>query len=109
MNNKYDREVGCVDVTMPESPAAVKLLLLLTGEEVLAEVIEHLGSDEVTLIRPMRVMVQSTSSDGDSRSSTIAFTDWMPLSESREIRVSRKMIGVITTPLDSLIESYTNG
>ena len=136
MNNKYDRELshqeyidagyemtadgfwvpadpaelaGCVDITIEGSEPAVKLLLLLNGEEIISEVVENLYSDTVKVINPLRVMVQATSSNGNERSSTIAFTDWMPLSQSREIEVNKSFIVSITDPIDTLVESYRNG
>lgn len=108
MNNDYDR--GCsLEVTITDPQPVVKLIMFLNGEEVIAEVIERTCGDLITLVNPLRVMVQSTSSDGEERSSTIAFTDWMPLSENRSIDVRKSFIATITTPLDSIAKSYHNG
>ena len=115
MNNNYDREElhkvdsTTYEVLITEAEPAVKLVMFLNGEEVIAEVVEQMGSNSVKLIKPLRVLVQSTSSDGNERSSTVAFSDWMPLSEDREIEVSRGFIATITTPLESLVSSYQNG
>lgn len=108
MNNNYDRSES-FEVTITDPEPAVKLIMFLNGEEVIAEVIERTCGDTVTLVKPLKVMVQATSSDGNERSSTIAFSDWMPLSEDREIDVRRSFIATITTPLDSLVKSYQNG
>ena len=108
MNNSYDRGES-LEVTITDPQPAVKLIMFLNGEEVIAEVIERTCGEWITLVKPLKVMVQSTSSDGEERSSTVAFTDWMPLSEDREIDVRRSFIATITKPLDSISDSYQNG
>ena len=136
MNNKYDRdeapktydemvaagyemtgegvwmpreEAGSFEVLITEAEPAVKLVMFINGEEVIAEVQESFAGDTYTLINPLRVMVQSTSADGDERTSTVAFTDWMPLSDDRSITVNRSFVATITNPIESLIASYRNG
>ena len=119
MNNNYDREEsykthdelsgGSLSVTITDPEPAVKLIMFLNGEEVISTITENSYGSTITLSNPLKVMVQSTSSDGEDRSSTVAFTDWMPLSQDREIAVSKSFIATITTPLDSLVKSYQNG
>ena len=132
MNNKYDREEAPKSydemvadgyemtgdgfwvpgeeeniVITAESTSAVKLLLLQSGEEVLCTYTESMYTDKCFLGNPMSVIVQSTASDGgNERTSTVAFSDWMPLSEDRNIEVSRSFIVAVTTPIESLVESY---
>ena len=94
-------------VITDEPETAIKLLLLDSGEEVLCTFTESMYSSKCTLGNPMRVMLQSTTSDGgDERTSTVAFSDWMPLSADRNIEVSRSYIVAVTTPIESLVESY---
>lgn len=109
MNNDYDRGSNALEVTITDSRPAVKLIMFLNGEEVVAEVIERTCGEVITLVNPLKVMIQSTSSDGNERSSTIAFTDWMPLSEDREINVRKSFIATITKPLETIEKSYHNG
>ena len=132
MNNKYDRDDApkthdeMVDagyemtgdgfwipgneeniVITAEATSSVKLLLLQSGEEVLCTFTESMYTDKCFLGNPMSVMVQSTTSEGGGeRTSTVAFSDWMPLSEDRNIEVSRSYIVAVTTPIESLVESY---
>lgn len=99
-------EEGTVVVSGEDLQASVKLLLLLNGEQVLTQLIEHDYSDTYTLRDPREVRLQSTSSDGESVTSTIGYSDWFPLSKDREIKLTKSFVVSITSPLDSLLESY---
>lgn len=99
-------EEGVVVVSGEDLQASVKLLLLLNGEQVLTQLIEHDYSDTYTLRDPREVRLQSTSSDGESVTSTIGYSDWFPLSKDREIKLTKSFVVSITSPLDSLLESY---
>jgi len=113
MNNQYDRGEEApntlCEVDITEASPAVKLVMFINGEEVICELTESFDGTTYKLNKPLRVMVQATSSDGNERTSTIAFSDWMPLSEDRTITVNRSFIATITNPIESLITSYRNG
>jgi len=133
MNNKYDRdevpkthdemreagyemtgdgfwipgqEEGIIEVAAAELGDSVKLLLLLNGEQVITQLIETIGSDTYTLRDPREVRLQSSSSDGETVTSTIGYSDWFPLSADREIKLAKSFVVSITRPLDSLLDSY---
>ena len=99
-------EDDVVEVTGAELGATVKLLLLLNGEQVITQLIETMGSDTYTLRDPREVRLQSSSSDGDTVTSTIGYSDWFPLSADREIKLAKSYVVSVTRPLESLMESY---
>ena len=134
MNNKYDRDEvpktheemvqagyemtgdgfwvpkeeseGVIEVAPAELADSVKLLLLLNGEQVITQLIDTIGSDNYTLRDPREVRLQSSSSDGETVTSTIGYSDWFPLSADREIKLAKSFVVSITRPLDSLLDSY---
>lgn len=134
MNNKYDRDEapkthdemvqagyemtgdgfwipqeegeGVIEVAPAELADSVKLLLLLNGEQVITQLIDTIGSENYTLCDPREVRLQSSSSDGETVTSTIGYSDWFPLSADREIKLAKSFVVSITRPLDSLLESY---
>ena len=97
---------GIIEVSAAEIGDSVKLLLLLNGEQVITQLIETMGSDSYTLRDPREVRLQSTSSDGESVTSTIGYSDWFPLSADREIKLAKSYVVSVTRPLESLLESY---
>lgn len=98
MNNKYDRDM--------EKTANVKLLLLQSGEQVVADVEERIEGDLITLKEPRGIVLQSTKDDGDNVTSTISHGEWFPLSKEREISISLSYVVAIVEPLESLHNSY---
>lgn len=135
MNNKYDREPTHQEwrdagyemtadgfwmerehftddeiAMLSENPEPnIKLILLLSGETLLAEFVSYEGRlNTYTLRDPKITMVQSSSGDGETVQTTIAFSDWMPLSKTRDFDVSKSYIVNISDPLDSLVQSYIN-
>lgn len=81
----------------------VKLLLLKSGENVLANVTEQMYSDEVILHDPKLVTLELSASTIES---TIGYSDWQPLSKSRTLAVKREYIVSMMEPLDELGKSY---
>ena len=85
---------------------STKLLLLLSGEQVLAQVEENLNGDVITVIDPREVRLEGTTSDGESTTSSVAFSAWLPLSHSRRIDINKTYVVCMNTPIQSLVESY---
>lgn len=81
----------------------VKLLLLKSGENVLANVTEQMYSDEVILHDPKLVTLELSASTIES---TIGYSDWQPLSKSRTLAVKKEYIVSMMEPLDELGKSY---
>ena len=108
MNNDYDRDdiEETLEVVLTDASPAVGLFLLVTGESVISEYTTRMGDTSYTLIDPRSVMIESSGGDGDTTSTTVAYADWMPLSQDRTFSVSSRQVITISRPLDSLIESY---
>jgi len=100
------KEDGEIEMDIDETEPNVKILLLQSGEQLVADVGECLSSDTILLKDPRGVVLQSTSSDGQEISSTISYGIWFPLSESREIAISLNYIVAMEDPIQSLKQSY---
>ena len=119
MNNKYDREptydeMIAAGYTMSgegfwippegEERPHPKLLLLESGEQVITVLIEKF--DEYILDDPREVRIESTFTEEGSVTNSVAYSNWMPLSKSRRIRIKKDYVVSICDPMDSLSESY---
>ena len=114
MNNDYDREgkivipqEGVIEIPVVEV-GAVKLVVFLNGEQVLAEISESMDGKSITLTNPIGVLVSSVedaNADGDYKT-TVSYGSWLPLAADRSIVVERSSIITICDPIQSLVESY---
>ena len=122
MNNDYDREpisptgsTGAVELMtesidlMSNNDPVVKLVLLKNKETIISEVIESIDGSTYQLVDPRVVLLQASrpTEDGNSTSTTISYTDWMPLSESRTFTIPGDFVVLVTDPVESLVQSYT--
>lgn len=94
---------------MSNNDPVVKLVLLKNSETLLSEVRESIDGSTYQLVDPRVVLLQASkpTEDGNSTSTTISYTDWMPLSESRTFTVSGDFVVLVTDPVESLVQSYT--
>jgi len=122
MNNDYDREpisptgsTGAIELMtesidlMSNTDPVVKLVLLKNNETIIAEVRESIDGSSVQLIDPRVVLLQAArpSDDGQTTTTAISYTDWLPLSESRNFTIDGDYVVLITDPIESLVQSYT--
>jgi len=122
MNNDYDRDpisptgsTGAVELMtesidlMSNNDPVVKLVLLKNNETIIAEVRESIDGSSVQLIDPRVVLLQAArpSDDGQTTTTAISYTDWLPLSESRNFTIDGDYVVLITDPIESLVQSYT--
>ena len=119
MNNDYDRELspntGAINLMteaceiMNTADPVVKLVVLKTNETILSEVRESLDGSTIELIDPRVVILQAArpSEDGESTTTSISYTDWLPLSKERNFVMSKDHVVLITEPIESLTQSYT--
>jgi len=108
MNNDYDREPleETLEVVLTDPEPSIGLFLLTTGESVITEYTVSMVGDEYVFIDPRAVAIERSSSD--SNSTTVAYADWMPLSQDRTFTIPRRQVITISRPLDSLLESYAS-
>ena len=122
MNNDYDRDstsptgsTGAIELMtesidlMSNTDPVVKLVLLKNNETIIAEVRESIDGSSVQLIDPRVVLLQAArpSDDGQTTTTAISYTDWLPLSESRNFTIDGDYVVLITDPIESLVQSYT--
>ena len=98
---------------------STKLLLLKSGEDVIAEVKEMCVGDEdkptivgYFLRYPCRVklVANETSHDGDQKVPfRMQLTPWMPLSKAELIPIVADWVVTATEPIDELLEAYEKG
>lgn len=120
MNNNYDREPAPGETYdqmrdkgwemsadgfwfKEEEPPATKLLLLQSGENILAGITEVMNQDEVILHDPKLVTLEVTTTGLES---TIGYSDYQPLSKGRTFRIKTSFIVSCLDPLDELTASY---
>lgn len=122
MNNDYDRDeippkssteaaelmTESIDLMItPDAP--VKLVVLKSNETIISEVRDSIDGSTIDLIDPRVVILQAArpSDDGESTTTAISYTDWLPLSESRTFTIRTDYVVLVTDPIESLVQSYT--
>ena len=81
----------------------VKLIRLLTGEEILADVISE--SDEILRINnPIRVMLMP-GKQGNA-APTVGFAPWMEFSEDTEFSLDKSHVLVMMNPIAEFVTQY---
>ena len=94
----------------------VKVLLLKSGEDIIADVQEMVSSEDKVmgyfLTKPCTVKVKTTepSPNDDSESkpgTTIAMFPWMPLAKEQVIPLALDWVVTMVTPQDKITDMYT--
>lgn len=82
----------------------VKLVRLLTGEELLAEVISEAGL-KIEIKNPIRVVVMP-SRDPNSDRPTVAFAPWMEFADEQNFTLDKSHVLAIMIPIKEFIAQY---
>lgn len=82
----------------------IKLMRLLTGEEIIAEVVSD-GDTFVRIKNPIRVIVLP-SDNPNSRTPQVAFAPWVEFSEDRELTLDKSHILLTMTPISQFQMQY---
>lgn len=83
----------------------IKLIKLITDEELIAEVLP--SSDAVCKLRnPVRVVVMPNKID--PKSPNIGFGPWAEFSDDKEIEIDKRHILAIMTPVKQFAEQYSS-
>lgn len=83
----------------------IKLLRLITGEELLAEVLEETIM-EVKVKRPVRVLV--VPSKANPQNPSIGLAPWMEFSKDTEFVLAKDHVLVLSSPLKEFEQQYTS-
>lgn len=81
----------------------IKLVRLITGEELIAEVVLDTGL-KLTIKNPIRIVVMP--SKGNPQQPTIGFAPWMEFAEEKEFVLDTSHILAIMTPIKEFITQY---
>ena len=79
----------------------VKILKLITGEEILAEVIKNY--DTVTIKNVLRIVIMPSR---DPSAPTVGLAGWAQFSKDDEITIDKSHIIAIMDPIDQFVEQY---
>ena len=109
MNNDYDRETLAENVTITVdagAESAVKLVIMQSGTQVIAEVSEPMYGDYYILKDPRTVSLQVTTEGGQEVIESISYSAWAPLSADETFHVGKGAIASVCNAIESLEQSY---
>ena len=85
----------------------IKVLVLKSGEDVIADVQEMMSSENQVmgyfLTKPCVVKIQSK---GDSQDVSVRMHPWMPFAREKMIPLSTDWVVTMVTPVDKILEMY---
>ena len=89
----------------------VKILLLKSGEDVIADLKEMVSPDEKVigyfLTKPCVVkLIPKDSRDESKKETAIRMYPWMPLAKEKDIRLPTDWVVTIVTPLEKVEQMY---
>lgn len=85
--------------------ANVKILKLLTGEELLAEIMPS-ANDVCRLKNPVRIVVMPNKID--PKTPNVGFAPWAEFSEDREYTIDIRHVVCIINPIKEFINQYNS-
>ena len=98
---------------------SIKLLLLKSGEQVLADTKELRRKDDVPIVdkvygflltRPHKVLANKpvvlTENFDEERNVEITISPWILLTEDKEMTVPKEWVITIVNPIDSIVKMY---
>ena len=108
MNNEYDREplAEGVTITVDAVEPSIKLLVMTSGMNVIAEVIEHMYADYYTVVDPRTVSLEVTNENGQEVIESISYSAWAPLSADKTFQIYKSAVVSLCNAIPSLEESY---
>jgi hypothetical protein len=85
----------------------VKLIRLLTGEELIAEMITDNDDDNLVVIKnPLRILVIPAKST--PQNPTVGFAPWMEFSEDKTFELDKSHILCIMNPMREFLNQYNS-
>ena len=82
----------------------VKIVKLVSGEELLAEVTELASTLPVTLKNPVRILVIPNKLD--PKTPQVGFAPWAEFSEEKTFAIDKSHILCIMTPINEFVQQY---
>ena len=82
----------------------IKIVKLVSGEELLAEVVDAAATMPVTLKNPVRILVIPNKMD--PKTPQVAFAPWAEFSEEKSFVIDKSHILCIMTPINEFVQQY---
>ena len=109
MNNDYDREPLSETVNLfgPSDPEpCIKIVAMQNGDEVIAEVVDHMYADYYTVVDPRTVQLEISTENGQETIESISYAAWAPLSSDKTFQIYKSAVVSVCNAIPSLEESY---
>ena len=108
MNNDYYREVLSETVVFDDasSEPSIKLVIMHSGTQIIAEVTEHMYADYYTLVDPRTVSLDIVTENGQETIESISYAAWAPLSADKTFQIYKSAVACVCNAIPSLEESY---
>ena len=108
MNNDYDREPLTETVVLSDvsTEPTIKLVIMNSGIQVIAEFVEHMNADHYTLIDPRTVDLEIAVENGQEVIESISYSAWAPLSADKTFQIYKSAVVSVCNAIPSLEESY---
>lgn len=84
--------------------ANIKIIRLLTGEELLADLLPTITAKEVTIKNPVRIVVMPNKID--PKTPNVGFAPWSEFSEDKTFTLDKSHILCIMAPIKEFINQY---
>jgi len=88
----------------------IKILLLKSGEDVIADVREMVSPDKKVigyfLSKPCIVKLLPKTTDGNKRETSISMYPWMPLAKEKQIPLPTDWVVTMVTPIEKVETMY---
>jgi hypothetical protein len=84
----------------------IKLLKLITGEEVLAEVSDSIVSDKILIKNAVRVVVMPNKLD--PKTPNVGFAPWADFSDDKTVTLDKSHIIAIMSPIKEFVNQYNS-
>ena len=87
----------------------VKILLLKSGEDVIADVQEMVSEEKVIgyfLAKPVGVKLIPKKSNDEKKETSISMFPWMPLAKEKAIPLPTDWVVTMVTPIDKIEQMY---
>lgn len=82
----------------------VKIIKLVSGEEILAEVTDAAATMPVAIKNPVRILV--IPNKVDPKTPQVAFAPWAEFSEEKTFTIDKSHILCIMTPIKEFVQQY---
>lgn len=88
--------------------ANIKIIKLITGEEIIAEVLEDNKESEgnIKIKNPLRVVVMPSRSD--PKTPTVAFAPWAEFCDEKTFILDKKHLLIVSSPVQEFINQYNS-